>query len=113
MNYKFIVAIAATALLVCGCSTPVPQNMPVTSQPSTPIDVATHIDHPPVVIIHPNPIYPMDLRRARVSGEAQLQFVVTTEGDVVDAKVLSATDKRFGEAALEAVRQWKYKPATK
>jgi protein TonB len=46
-----------------------------------------------------------------VSGEGIVSFIIDTEGNVVDAVVVQATDVRFGEAAVEAVLKWKFRPA--
>lgn len=65
----------------------------------------------PVVTTTVAPVHPPKLMEARIGGEAEIECLVTEEGKVGEAKVLSATRPEFGEAALEAVRQWEFKPA--
>jgi protein TonB len=47
-----------------------------------------------------------------VAGRVILQAIIRQDGSVGDIQVLSSPGKNFGfdEAAVEAVRQWRYKP---
>jgi TonB family protein len=58
------------------------------------------------------PRYPEIARKAKVAGRVILQAIVRQDGSVGEIQVLSSPGKRFGfdEAAIEAVRQWRYKP---
>jgi TonB family protein len=59
------------------------------------------------------PSYPSAAARTGFEGLAVVQFTVREDGRVVDPEVLfsiPATD--FGDAALRAVRRWRYEPAT-
>lgn len=67
----------------------------------------------PVVVRKVEPIYPDDARLARIEGHVILQAIVDKNGDVTEVTVLESTNPRFNEAAMEAVRQRKYKPAIK
>ena len=55
------------------------------------------------------PIYPDDARRAGLQGDVVLKALINTNGDVKDLTVVSG-DSAFAPAALEAVKQWKYRP---
>jgi protein TonB len=55
------------------------------------------------------PSYPRGAIQMHVEGAVQLLATVTRNGDISDVKVLSG-DKELGRAAVEAVKQWKYKP---
>jgi protein TonB len=57
------------------------------------------------------PQYPEIARRARVSGTVEIECVIDTRGFVVDARVVSG-HVLLREAALEAVRRWRYAPTT-
>jgi len=59
-----------------------------------------------------NPVYPAELMDAGKEGKAVVQVTITETGDVADVVVVSAEDPAFGEAAVTAVKQWKFKPAT-
>lgn len=55
------------------------------------------------------PVYPPIALSARVQGIVILEVVIDTEGAVTDAKVLRPV-ALLDEAALEAVRQWRFTP---
>ena len=68
-------------------------------------------DSDPEVILQVVPTMPPALDARSVAGGATVEFVISTEGHVTDARVFYATHPEFGEAALSAIRQWKFKPA--
>jgi len=55
------------------------------------------------------PTYPPRAREARTQGVVLLQVTIDKTGSVSDARVISG-DPLLNEAALSAVRQWRYKP---
>jgi protein TonB len=55
------------------------------------------------------PKYPQAALSAHVQGAVQIQAFIDKEGKVVNLKVLRG-DPGLAHAALEAVRQWRYKP---
>jgi protein TonB len=55
------------------------------------------------------PKYPPAALAAHVQGAVQIEATINQEGKVVDVKVLSG-DSVLAHAAVEAVRQWRYKP---
>ena len=57
------------------------------------------------------PEYPEEARRARLEGFVILQAIIDRQGNVRDAEVLRGLDLSLDQAALEAVRQWKYTPS--
>jgi len=58
-----------------------------------------------------SPTYPAAAAGAGVDGIALVTFTVTAEGRVADADVVfSAPHPVFGEAALRAMRRWRYEP---
>lgn len=69
------------------------------------------VDVRPVPLVQTPPRYPLELRRARVEGEAVMRFIIDAEGKVGKITVESATHDSFGKASEEAIRQWRYKPA--
>ena len=71
------------------------------------------MDQLPLAINQAAPIYPLDLRKAGTTGEVKVDFIVNTEGTVEDAYVVSSTNPGFENAALEAVRHWKFQPGMK
>ena len=59
------------------------------------------------------PDYPVELNGSGITGYAIVEFVVGPTGDVVDASVLEATHPLFGEAAVNGIRQWHFRPPIK
>jgi periplasmic protein TonB len=55
------------------------------------------------------PIYPKAALTMHIEGAVQLAATISKTGDIASVKVLSG-DPRLAAAALEAVKQWKYKP---
>jgi TonB family protein len=55
---------------------------------------------------------PAPPRRATKGETVVLSLVIGTHGDPQDLTVLSAPNEGFDQAALSAVRHWKFKPAT-
>ena len=58
------------------------------------------------------PKYPEVARRARMSGQVIIEAVITDRGEVISPRVMkSTTESILNQAALDAVRQWRYEPA--
>jgi protein TonB len=55
------------------------------------------------------PTYPQSALAVHAQGAVQIEATVTKEGNVTNLKVLSG-DAVLARAALDAVRQWRYKP---
>jgi periplasmic protein TonB len=55
------------------------------------------------------PVYPPQARQMRLEGKVELQASISQSGSISSVKQLSG-DPVLGRAAIDAVRQWKYKP---
>ncbi|MFI5071088.1 MAG: energy transducer TonB, partial [Terriglobales bacterium] len=55
------------------------------------------------------PNYPPLARQARIQGSVLLQAVISKDGSIEDLKVISG-HPMLVPAAIDAVKQWKYKP---
>ena len=55
-------------------------------------------------------VYPEAARREGVEGQVVVQFVVDTDGSVIQPAVLRSPDERLSEAALAAVRSVRFTP---
>jgi TonB family protein len=55
------------------------------------------------------PVYPLDAKAARIQGVVTLRAVVSKQGDVKSLVVVSGPPE-LTTSALDAVKQWKYKP---
>lgn len=58
----------------------------------------------------PRPIYPAEAESAGLQGTVSLRAVITTSGGISGLSVISSPDPALSEAAMEAVRQWRYQP---
>lgn len=56
------------------------------------------------------PNYPLQAKLARMSGTVVLKAVISKEGKVEHLVPIAITDGVFTDAAMEAVKQWEYKP---
>lgn len=60
------------------------------------------------------PEFPEAARRKGTNGWVEVVFTVTPKGTVADAEVRSSSPEEvFDDAALKAVKQWRFEPATK
>jgi len=66
----------------------------------------------PVAIVHVNPLYPEEARVQHISGIVVLATVIDHTGAVRDIRVLQGLPHGLSEAAVEAVKQWVFKPGT-
>jgi TonB family protein len=66
----------------------------------------------PKLIHEEEPVFPAELKKAGVTGSATVAFTITAAGEVINPYAVQATHPRFAFAAVEAVRLYKFKPAT-
>lgn len=67
---------------------------------------------PPVLVSRVEPHYPAEAREKRMAGIVIVEAVIGSDGAVRDAVALKPLPFGLTEAALEAVRQWKFQPGT-
>src|SRR5262249_25655775 len=64
----------------------------------------------PAMILHRvEPVYPTLMRQIRRSGKVELRAIISTDGTIESLQAVSG-DTGFYASALEAVRQWRYRP---
>jgi len=61
----------------------------------------------------PDPKYPEKARKARERGDVVLQLVVGTDGLPRDLKVDRGLTPEMEQSAIDAVKHWKFTPATR
>jgi TonB family protein len=78
------------------------------SQPNGPINVKADIMQNQIVK-KVTPVYPPEAKKARIQGKVLLNAIIGKTGEVENLKV-SSGDPMLQQSAMEAVRQWTYKP---
>jgi len=61
------------------------------------------------IVTQTRPEYPPQAMAGRIQGEVVLHAIIDKEGKISEVQVLSGDDA-LAQSALEAVRQWRYKP---
>jgi TonB family protein len=57
------------------------------------------------------PVYPDDLRQQGVQGTVMIRAIISKTGEPINPQVINTDiDPRLAQAALDAVRQWRYTP---
>jgi protein TonB len=72
-----------------------------------------NLDQQPVVRARVPPQYPFEMRRAGITGEVLVEFIVDSNGDVRNAFAVRSTQREFETAAVQAVSKWKFRPGKK
>lgn len=83
------------------------RNVPITRTPGGGINAGIT---PGALLERVPPIYPPMARAARISGTVVIQAMIGKDGTIQNAKVVSSPDDSLSQAALDAVRQWRYQP---
>jgi TonB family protein len=108
------VLFVASAVLT-GCSSPgsVAEHPVANSVPALNVGVCAYdaVDVRPLPTRQVEPDFPPELL-SMLSGKAVVAFTVRTDGRVVDPSIVQADDILFGEAAIDALQKWRFRPAT-
>jgi len=69
----------------------------------------------PEVVKEVKPKYTREAMQAKIQGTVWLECVVNENGDVSDVQITRSLDTEYGldQAAIDAARQWKFKPGRK
>ena len=86
-----------------------PPPPPAPPPPRAPVRVGGQIQAP-ALVSKVDPIYPEVAVSARIRGVVILEANVDRDGQVVDVKVLRTASRLIDNAAITAVRQWRYRP---
>ena len=79
---------------------------PVSSGPAA-------VDQPPRLIKQVQPHYPLEMRRAGLTGQVLVEFVVDKNGNVQNPYTIQSSNPWFERAALTAIVDWKFAPGLK
>lgn len=78
-------------------------------------ELAQRLVREPKKIYNVSPQYPLEAKEARVQGIVMIRCRIDVDGRMAQAEVIrgiqGALGAKLNEAALDAVRQWRYEPA--
>jgi len=83
-----------------------------------PDDGRVHIDRnqslPLLPISQDYPIYPEEGKKKQLEDQVIVRYVIGKNGRVIDVQIIDhAHDPMFDQAAVEAIRQWRFRPMIK
>lgn len=108
--------------------TPAPARLPVETPADAPLPLSadapavhqgmrvhdiSELDQKPVARFQARPQYPHLMRRSGIRGEAVIDFIVDTNGDVQRAFAIRSSRAEFEAPAVVAVSKWRFKPGQK
>ncbi len=67
---------------------------------------------PPKVLSRVEPVYPAEAKANRIFGIVILELLIKEDGTVGETRVLKPLPYGLDQAAVDAVRQWRFEPAT-
>ena len=94
-----LVVVAAAAVLAGGVSA---------QEPEKRLRISSDLQQAKLVS-NPMPVYPVLARRGRVEGTVRLTATISKDGSVEKVETVSG-HAILEQAAVEAVRRWKYRP---
>ncbi len=66
----------------------------------------------PLALTRVDPRYPETARRAGLQGTVTIECVIAADGHVRDPRVFRSAHPILDQAAIESVKQWRFRPAT-
>lgn len=79
--------------------------------PARPLELGGDIE-PPAKVLTPIPDYPDAAWAAGVTGDVLVRATIDERGAVADVEVVKGLPYGITEAAVEAIRRWRFRPAT-
>lgn len=73
----------------------------------------SELEKKPEPIAQVAPVYPAELRKAKIEGLVSLVFVLSEDGRVEEPRVENSSRPEFEKPALDAIRKWRFRPGMK
>lgn len=89
----------------------IPEGPPPSPEPEGPIQVGGDVQAP-VKLHYPQPQYTEIARKARLQGVVIVQAIIDKSGNVTNVKLLKGLGMGLDQAAIDAIKKWKFEPAT-
>ncbi len=67
----------------------------------------------PVLLTRIAPLYPEEARKSGIRGRVLFSAVISEDGRVESLELINSDHPLLTKAAEDAIRQWRYRPATK
>jgi protein TonB len=71
------------------------------------------LDRVPEALVQPPPLFPKQYKNEVPQATVVVQFIVTTNGEVVNPVVMQSTHSGFNTPAMMGVSKWKFRPGQK
>lgn len=72
-----------------------------------------NLDQVPQARFQAKPVYPFEMRRAGITGQVIVGFIVDSNGNVREAYSVRSSHREFEQAAIQAVSKWRFRPGKK
>ena len=72
-----------------------------------------NLDQVPQPRYQAQPQYPFEMRRAGITGEVVVGFIVDSQGKAIEVYDVRSTQREFEAAAIQAVGKWTFRPGRK
>jgi serine/threonine-protein kinase len=91
---------------------PVPSLLPMMVREGALVTLDASVT-PPVKVSGNTPPYPDEARRVSLLGTVKVEMIVNENGEATDVRVVESAGEILDRAVVDAVRTWRYTPATK
>ncbi len=71
------------------------------------------LDRVPQPLVRPPPVFPAQYKREVMQATVRVQFIVDSNGQVLNPIVVESTHSGFNESAMNGVAKWKFRPGMK
>ena len=73
----------------------------------------SELEQKPEAVSQAAPVYPAELRKAKIEGSVTLVFVLDENGRVNEPRIENSSRPEFEKPALDAIRKWRFRPGMK